>query len=80
MSVGKYNHLMLPFLNQCILILPIKTLGTIPLHIQNEIIHYNEMNDEISNIDMNERDIARNIIKLISFHLFHGQSKLTTYN
>jgi hypothetical protein len=80
MSVGKYNHLMLPFLNQCILILPIETLGTMPLHIQKEIAHYNEMNDKISNINMNEWDIERNIIKLISFHLFHGQNKLATYN
>jgi hypothetical protein len=42
-----------------------------PLHIQEEATHDNEMNDHKFNIDvnMNMRDIARNVIQLISCHL-----------
>jgi hypothetical protein len=45
-----------------------------PELIQIEIPHHNEMNHQIFNIDMNiyMRYIARNIIKGISFHRFHG--------
>jgi hypothetical protein len=43
-----------------------------PLHIPKEMTHYSEMNNELFNIDMNMWHIARNIIKPISFHLFHG--------
>jgi hypothetical protein len=32
------------------------------LHIQEEVIHYNEMNDKIFDIDMNMWDIARNVM------------------
>jgi hypothetical protein len=37
-----------------------------------EIIDYSEMNDKTFDIDMNMCDTARNVIALISFHLFHG--------
>jgi hypothetical protein len=55
--------------------LPIKTPGQMPLHIQKEITHYNEMNDKIFSIDidMNICAIARNGIEPIFFHLFHGE-------
>jgi hypothetical protein len=38
-----------------------------PLHIQKEITHYNEMNNKIFNIDtgMNMWDIARNVMEPI---------------
>jgi hypothetical protein len=38
-----------------------------PLHIQNEITHYNEVNDRVFNIDidMNIWEIARNVIEQI---------------
>jgi hypothetical protein len=53
-----------------------KAPGQIPLHVKVEITHYDEMNDKISdiNIDMNVRDNARNVIQPISFHQFPGQS------
>jgi hypothetical protein len=49
------------------------------LHVRKEMTHYNEMNDKIFDIDMNVLDIARNVIKPFSFHLFHGQSDLIAY-
>jgi hypothetical protein len=58
--------------NRYILTLPIKTPGSMPLHGQKEITHYNAMNDQIFNIDMNMGEIERNIIEPISFHRFHG--------
>jgi hypothetical protein len=62
-------------------VLPIKTPGTMPLHVQKEVTHYNEINDKIFDlyIDINMWDIVRNVIELILFHLFHGQSNSTTY-
>jgi hypothetical protein len=45
-----------------------KLLGPMPLHVREEIIHYNEMNNDIFDIDINVRDIARNAIGPISFH------------
>jgi hypothetical protein len=40
------------------------------------------MNDKIPDIgiDVNVLDNARNVIKPISFHPFHGQSSSTIYN
>jgi hypothetical protein len=52
--------------------LPIKASGQIRLHVKVEMTHYDEMNDKIFDIDMNVYDNARNVIELISFHLFHG--------
>jgi hypothetical protein len=42
--------------------LPIKTPGSMPLHVQKEMTHCSEVNDQIFNIDMNVRDVARNIM------------------
>jgi hypothetical protein len=44
--------------------------------LQIETTHYDEMNDQIFNIDtdINMWDITRNVTKLISFHRFHGLS------
>jgi hypothetical protein len=39
-------------LNQYILTFPVKTSGSMRLHVQKQIIHYNEMNDQIFNIDI----------------------------
>jgi hypothetical protein len=52
-----------------------------PLHVKVKIIHYDEMNDKIFDIDidMNVWDNAINVIDMISFHRFHGQSNSTTY-
>jgi hypothetical protein len=51
-SFSNYTCLLQPFLNRYILTLPIKTPGLMSLHGQKEIIHYNEMNDQIFNIDI----------------------------
>jgi hypothetical protein len=63
--------------------LTIKALGQMTLPVNVEITHYDEMNDKIFDIDidigMNLWDNERNVIKLISFHRFHGQSNSTTY-
>jgi hypothetical protein len=67
-------------LNEDILKLNIKATGQIPKLLQNEMTHYDEMNDKIFdidididiNIDMNVCDNARNVIEQISFHQFHG--------
>jgi hypothetical protein len=40
------------FLAQNVLKLPLKTPGQMPSHARKEIIHYNEMKDEIFTIDM----------------------------
>jgi hypothetical protein len=40
-------------LNRYILTLPIKTSGSMRLHLEKQIIQYNEMNDQIFDIDMN---------------------------
>jgi hypothetical protein len=81
--IRKYARLFLPFLNRDILKLTIKAPGQIPLHIKGEIIHYDEMNDTIFDIDididMNVLDNARNIIEPISFHRFHGHSNSTRF-
>jgi hypothetical protein len=46
--------------------LPIKTSGQMPLHIQKEMARCNEMNNKIINVDVNMWGIARNVIKRIS--------------
>jgi hypothetical protein len=47
--------------------------------VRKEITHHNERNDKTFDIDMNVWKIIRNRVRLVSFHLFHGQSYLTTY-
>jgi hypothetical protein len=70
-----------PFSNGYILMLPIKTRGGMSSHIQEEMTHYNEMNDKIFDvdIDMNMWDNTIDVIESISFHLFHGQNHSTTF-
>jgi hypothetical protein len=57
-SVGKYKCLLPQSLNQYILTLLIKAPDQMPLHIQKEITHYNEMNNKRFNIDMNMLDVG----------------------
>jgi hypothetical protein len=40
-------------------VLPVKTRGQIPLQIDKEIIHYNEISDRILDIGMNMWDILQ---------------------
>jgi hypothetical protein len=58
-------------------------IGQIPKLLQIEMIHYNEMNGAIFDIDididMNVWDNARNVIEPILFHRFHGQSNQLAY-
>jgi hypothetical protein len=71
-GISKYARLVRRFLNRDILKLTIKAPGQIPKLLQIEIIHYDEMNDKIFDIDididMNVWDNARNVIEPISFH------------
>jgi hypothetical protein len=60
-------------LNRDILKLTIKAPGVMPLHVQKEITHCDEINDKIFDIDMNVRDNARNVIESISSRLIHAQ-------
>jgi hypothetical protein len=73
MSIRSYARLLRPFLNQDILKFMTKAAGQIPTLLQIEISHYDEINDEIFDIDidMNVWDNARNVIEPISFHRFH---------
>jgi hypothetical protein len=48
--------------------LPMKTPGTMPLHVQKEMTRISEMNDKIFGLQLNVRDISRNLIGLISLH------------
>jgi hypothetical protein len=82
----QYASLLRPFLNQDILKLTIKTPGQITKPLQIKIIHYNEINNKIFDIDidMNVWDNARNVIEPISFHhyiipSFHGGWNSTIY-
>jgi hypothetical protein len=56
------------------------------LHGGSAITHYNEINDQLCDIDgndMNARDVLRNVIESISFHPFHrynGEINSRTYN
>jgi hypothetical protein len=67
-------------LNRDIQKAPGKTVGQMSLHVRKEIIHSNEMNDQIFNVDMNAWDNVRNVIKPIPFHLFHAQRNSMRYN
>jgi hypothetical protein len=68
--------------------LTIKAPGQIPELLQIEITHYHEVNNKIFDIDidvdididMNVWDNARNVIKLISFHRFHGPTDWLAYS
>jgi hypothetical protein len=46
-----------------------KASALMPLHVQKETTHYNEMNDKISDIDGNAWGIAGNVIEPISLLL-----------
>jgi hypothetical protein len=40
--------------------------------LQKETTHSSEMNDKAFGLDLNVRDIARNVMEPISFDIFHG--------
>jgi hypothetical protein len=44
-----------------------------PLGVLKELTHYNEMNNQILDLDVDLWDNARNAIELLSLQLFHGQ-------
>jgi hypothetical protein len=55
-------------------------LGSMSWYIQKDRTHYSEINNRISNLDINMWDIATNVIEPISFHLFDAQSNSTIQN
>jgi hypothetical protein len=51
--------------------------GSVTSERQIEIAQYSDMNDQRLDVDVNVWSVARTVIRAISFHLFHRQSKAT---
>jgi hypothetical protein len=84
-SIGESASLLPPLLNPHILKSLIKASHSVPLPVRKQMTHYNEMNDILFDIairidiDMNVWNLPRNIIKPISFYLFHRHNDSRIY-